>query len=477
MSASSSSPKLVVKRCPWETKFEWQCRCKFVHDLQETYGTERAISLSMVWSNMNFLGCKYPEKTKALVSDYPVPRKEELKRWLREHNYSDDDRPDTTEGPARVKDRVSLRRPSSELSPPAKIGRVVPPTGPGADGLSAVGDGQSSSEESMPFETLTEQLDFLISSIRRQHEPSSTSTAQEPVSSQTAVSVDVTDDSHSPASCGPAVSQEEWMATDTDSNPLNSRDRLSMIKKLAQKCICSKCNSVGDSYPSQVLLNICSSLKLNMRFDGYVSGEEATVARIYINQVFVSQASSWSKEEAEEQAADELLSAIAAYQETNWKPPCYSSGVWARIGDMPSVRPNNEPDNGQDNCWHKPREKGGRRGFAEPAEAKHGRGRRMMLDGLEPSAQEAVGNGMRERLLEFIHSDKEELVFTADLSPDELQIVNALSEQYLLKHHCYGSTGSRHIIRKRVESLPAPSSSHVTERPTYSSSWGRNHQQ
>ena len=465
MAASSSSPKLVVERCPWETKFEWQCRCKFIHDLHKTYGMERAISLSMVWSNMNFLGCKYPCKTRALVVGYPVPQKAELRRWLREHGYSEDDKHDTTEGPTRVKDWVSLRRASSEFTPPTKIRRTAPPPGSGADGECTVSDGQSSSEESMPFETLTEQLDFLISSIRRQHEPG---TAPKPVSRQTAGIIDLTD-SNSQDSYLLATSQEEQMAAGSDSDPLNSRDRLAMIEKLAQKCICSRCNKAGDSYPSHILLNVCSSLNLAMSYDGYTSGEETTVAKLYINEVLVSQGSSRSKEDAEEQAADDLLTAVAAYQEANWKPPCFSSGVWARIGDMPSVRPSSEPP-GQDSYQHQSGEKGGGRGFAKPTEANLGRGRRMMLEGIKPVA---AGTSIRERLLEFIHSDKEELVFTADLSPDELEVIGALSEQYLLKHRRYGNTGSRHIIRKRVESLPAPGPSHTMERPAFSSSWER----
>ena len=71
------SVAVQVKRCSWEPRHEWEGRVKFVKDHMDEYGLEKAINLSTVWANMEFLGCKYPAKTEQLVSGdrhrYPHP--------------------------------------------------------------------------------------------------------------------------------------------------------------------------------------------------------------------------------------------------------------------------------------------------------------------------------------------------------------------------------------------------------------------
>ena len=59
---------------PWESKQQWEARIQFIEDHLERYPFEKLTSLSMVWANMNFLRCRYPPETEALVSSYPLPR-------------------------------------------------------------------------------------------------------------------------------------------------------------------------------------------------------------------------------------------------------------------------------------------------------------------------------------------------------------------------------------------------------------------
>ena len=69
----------AVKRPHWEPRHEWESRVKFVEDNLADYGLEKAISLSIVWANMKFLGCSYPPGTERQVNSYPLPPLEELK--------------------------------------------------------------------------------------------------------------------------------------------------------------------------------------------------------------------------------------------------------------------------------------------------------------------------------------------------------------------------------------------------------------
>lgn len=69
----------AVKRPHWEPRHEWESRIKFVEDNMADHGLEKAVTLSIVWANMKFLGCSYPPGTEKLVASYPVPPLEELK--------------------------------------------------------------------------------------------------------------------------------------------------------------------------------------------------------------------------------------------------------------------------------------------------------------------------------------------------------------------------------------------------------------
>ena len=69
----------AVKRPHWEPRHEWESRVKFVEDNVGDHGLEKAVTLSIVWANMKFLGCSYPPGTEKLVNNYPVPSFDELR--------------------------------------------------------------------------------------------------------------------------------------------------------------------------------------------------------------------------------------------------------------------------------------------------------------------------------------------------------------------------------------------------------------
>ena len=104
----------AVERAIWEPMHEWESRVKFVKDNVERHGLDKAVQLSIVWGNMKFLGCRYPAKTEALVSYYPLPTPDELReiRIRRPHK-----RPliEDTTGPSDQKKPIPSRQEVSNL--------------------------------------------------------------------------------------------------------------------------------------------------------------------------------------------------------------------------------------------------------------------------------------------------------------------------------------------------------------------------
>ena len=58
-----------LNRCPWETDFQWNARKRFIETWINDFPEDHLAAVSMVWSNMKFLGCKYPSETGELVQE------------------------------------------------------------------------------------------------------------------------------------------------------------------------------------------------------------------------------------------------------------------------------------------------------------------------------------------------------------------------------------------------------------------------
>ncbi len=85
MASDSELVEKSVERAQWEPLHEWESRLKFVEDNLNRHGLEKATQLSIVWANMNFLGCRYPVNTESLVSWYPLPSIDEIRERRSRH--------------------------------------------------------------------------------------------------------------------------------------------------------------------------------------------------------------------------------------------------------------------------------------------------------------------------------------------------------------------------------------------------------
>ena len=56
-----------IRKSIWENEIQWQARREFIEAHRGTIPIERLDALSMVWANMKFLGCRYPEATEKKV--------------------------------------------------------------------------------------------------------------------------------------------------------------------------------------------------------------------------------------------------------------------------------------------------------------------------------------------------------------------------------------------------------------------------
>ena len=56
-----------VRKSVWENEIQWQARSEFIDAHKCTIPIEQLDALSMVWANMEFLGCRYPEPTEEKV--------------------------------------------------------------------------------------------------------------------------------------------------------------------------------------------------------------------------------------------------------------------------------------------------------------------------------------------------------------------------------------------------------------------------
>ena len=74
----ASGPTLAVPLMPWESRGVWESRISFIEDNLNKFGLDKVLALSMMWANMEFLGCRYPEETEALVRDYSLPKDREV---------------------------------------------------------------------------------------------------------------------------------------------------------------------------------------------------------------------------------------------------------------------------------------------------------------------------------------------------------------------------------------------------------------
>lgn len=238
-------------------------------DNLEKYGLEKAIHLSLVWANTNFLGCSYPSHTQELVSDYPLPDQDSLwsernKREQAERKRRDlDGGSGEREGAKRVKVSQNEDTPSKE------------------------GSHDSSTEETdASFEQVSLQVDALISAIRRQHEKKA----------------------------------EEKMKQ-SDANIPHE-----VLKMLRAMCMCNQCFTPGTSPSSLVnsffqryLARFDKTFKYNFSFN---EGSTTTECKFTINGQIIAEARGENKKFAKQKTAEHFLKLVNSYYQHQGKPCC-----------------------------------------------------------------------------------------------------------------------------------------------------------
>lgn len=277
MTTVQSQPlHLLVKRNPWEPKHEWESRLLFVDDNLDRHGLEKAIHLSLVWANVTFLGCTYPEHTQELVADYPPPDQELLRAERKKRETVERKRRLSAlgggegEGGGGEGKRKQAREAESGASP-------------GDTPQNTSGDDTDAS-----FEQITLQVDALISAIRKQHEKKA---------------------------------EED---KETASNIAIPKGVEKMVNSM---CMCEQCFSPGNSASSFVNAII---QRYTSRFDksfshdfSFIESKKGyTECRFFIYGDIVASGRDDSKKTAKQQAAEQFVHLVSSYYKVNGKPCC-----------------------------------------------------------------------------------------------------------------------------------------------------------
>ena len=424
---TTSSDQLTgLKQAPWESKYHWLCRRKFIEDHKTRYDLKRVISLSMVWANLNFLGCKYSEKVEDLVLYYPVPDQSEIDRWLKVHKdiLEDDHQMITTK--KRTLNETARDEPLSKQS------KVDSPSEESHDLENTSCDPPSN--DSIPFEQLTQQLDSLISVIRNKQVK-----LDKPVDPQSSIS-------------------ENW-------NQSNNHTHLSEsdIPKLAQTCLCLQC--VRTDHPVTKLDNLCGKLKQSVNYKFNEDQSDEKTLEVLINGNVITCQTGLNKRDMKKKAAQDILDKIQVYQDLQPKKPvCPARG--RSVIDRQELTMSNGHNKKikEDNKGHQLLCKMGWKGYGGLG----GKGQEApVLIDLQDRGRTGLGGenpsllsryDIRSRLKEFVENSQEtQLQFPIDLSSDDRRLIHTLSEQYNLNHKSYGNGNERYLI---VSKKTEPCTSH-----------------
>lgn len=410
-----------LQQYPWESRFQWLCRRRFAEAHKDRYGLDKAISLSMVWANINFLGCEYSNKTTSLVSHYPVPDSNDMRRWVSVHG--------NIVGAERTDGQAPKRTRSPSETPPIKIPKVQTAGESNGSSLAEGDDGKSS--DSVPFETLTQHLDALISTIRKQkeeHSSSPTYNASPPLSRSQVTTED--------------QKKERW---------------LNLLARNA--CLCAKCEPEG-THPVTTVMKLTQRVQADVEFSFHVLPDDSHTTDLFLESTLMAQGTDSIKKQSKMKAAQALIAKITAQQELFGKPPCPIAS--RRVAHMSIETLSGQPtadkipeDNKGSQMLRRMGWSGegglGRKGEGqlEPvASSIEDLGSRMGLGGRGTSLSNSV---IRDQLMAFIRSEDNELVFPPDLSVADREAIHSISQQYHLFHKSYGTGSDRHLIVRKKE--------------------------
>lgn len=244
-------------------------------DNLEKYGLEKAIHLSLVWANTNFLGCSYPSHTQELVSEYPQPDQDSLRSERKKREQSE--RKVRESGGGGSGEREGTKR--------VKVNQDETEDTSSKEGL--CGNHDSSAEETdASFEQVSLQVDALISAIRRQHEKKA----------------------------------EEKMKQGDANIPQE------VLKMLRSMCMCNQCftpgtspSSLVNSYFQRYLARFDKKFKYNFSFN---EGSTTTECKFTINGQIIAETRGENKKFAKQRSAEHFLKLVNSYYQQQGKPCC-----------------------------------------------------------------------------------------------------------------------------------------------------------
>ncbi|XP_011410356.1 PREDICTED: uncharacterized protein LOC105316831 [Amphimedon queenslandica] len=444
----ATNPTHGLHRAPWESKRHWLCRRKFVEDHKDVHGLKKAIGLSMVWANINFLGCQYSSKVQSEVEYYPVPEENEIERWLKVHPDILDDEEDARKGrqwpPTGKRPTSSNSQLTSEeesLTTASKKSKIDPP---------------DSSNDMIPFETLTDQIGSFISMMRSKSQ-----------------GTDQSEESDG------NIANKNWNQSNNHGNPSKhtpnettlSRDEI--IKKFGKICLCNSC------FPENVNISRLSFLaaksRLRLHF-GFSETESFSPLSLYAGDCLMGKWSGTSKKEMKHQACTEIIAEVLAYQEREGgSPPVCPASKQTMVDRRELMRSGLRIDSGlkidEGNKGHQLLLKMGWKGegglgggqtnhplvLVEP--------RTSSKQGFGGSACSALSQDeIRARLTKFLsNKDETQLRFPAGLSSEDRKLIHKLSGQFDLLHRSHGKDDERYLtVTKRTDHIE---SDRFTEEP------------
>lgn len=422
-----------VQREPWESRFHWLCRRKFIEDHKNMYTAKRTVCLSMVWANMNFLESSYSKDIEHSVTYYPVPEKNELERWLSAHSDIQEEEAERRLGKEREQDESAKFTGKRTLGD--TIGDPLETKKPKVETSLSECDGETDTNES----SISHQLGAIISSFRQKQDgdgSSSTSWAGEnyPVAAELA--------SQLPDSVPIELkSDPKWKKT---------------LKLLSCWCLCPKCYAGDASHPVSSLHVICDKSKIKIEFmDERTS--EGTRVTIVVEGIQMSSYTASNKKKAKTFAAGALMSEIRQRQ-TEIQFECPATG--RRIVDPLDITKTSVKEEriSDDNKGHQMLLKMGWK--EEDGLGTHGQGQRdpVVSSFRDQRGKEGLGatasgthsvlprRNIHTMLQEFMASNEMQMEFSSDLTNDDRKTVHTLAEQYNLYHKSMGSGSDRFLV-------------------------------
>ena len=382
--ASTTTPQ-VIKMYPWEARHEWIARISFIEDHTPTYGFERALSLSMVWANMKFLGCRYPTATEQLVMNYNVP--------------------ETDKGRTFPKNGVYVLNPEDF------------PDGVPLGVLSVEGDEEShllADEEENDSDTST-QVSMLISDIREKVETDKKTKPTPSVSpelSNICSKLSLPDDE---------LSKQDHPVSLLNASCQKANLVISFAFKEHMDEAAKHPTVIG--YQATVLINdviVGKGDSYSAKKDAKKHACEVVIERV--RDIQQSTGCAPTPNQSDHVEKSEVMQSGGVGDQAAMSTDGIGGKLLQKMGwSKDSTSQSSQPFDSYGNL--------GRSGL-----------------GFAPQESSTLRQNVEQKLYEFVNSDKDELVFSSEFSLDERKLIHSLCAKYKLHHKSHGKGDERKLV-------------------------------